>query len=264
MIGSPIRHSLSPAIHNAAFAALGLDWAFVAFDIGPDAVEAALTGAAALGLRGLSVTMPLKEAVARAVDRLTPAAAELGAVNTVVFGPDGTTGANTDGDGFLDALAPWDPDGQRCAVLGAGGAARAVIRALGGAGAADIVVVNRTPERAERAAALGGPGARVGTASDVAAATLVVNATSVGMAGTGGAGSLAVDEWSLHRDQVVVDLVYHPVETPLLAAARRRGAVAVDGVGMLVRQAGHALHAWTGLEAPLAAMDAAARGALGG
>jgi len=260
VIGSPVRHSLSPAIHNAAFAAAGLDWAYLAFDVGPDAVPAALAGAQALGLVGLSVTMPLKEAVAAAVSELTPVAAQLGAVNTVIIGPDGTTGANTDGDGFLDALAPWSPAGRAVAVLGAGGAARAVVLALAGAGARDIAVVGRSPERAARAASLGG---RVGGPADVEGADLVVNATPVGMAGTEGEGRAPLDEALLRPGQVVVDLVYHPVRTPLLAAAARRGATPVDGVGMLVHQAAHAFRAWTGLDAPVAAMERAARGALG-
>jgi shikimate dehydrogenase len=264
VIGSPVRHSLSPVIHNAAFAAEGLNWVFLAFEVDGEAVPVALAGAAALGLRGLSVTMPLKERVAVAVDRLTPAAAELGAVNTVLFGPDGATGANTDGEGFLDALRPWDPAGRRCAVIGAGGAARAVIRALAEAGAADVAVLNRSPDRAARAAALGAPVARVGRSDEVRGAELVVNATPLGMDATPGAGRLPLDEELLGPGQVVVDLVYHPVRTPLLVTAERRGARAVDGVGMLVHQAGHAFRAWTGGDPPLAVMEAAARRALGG
>jgi shikimate dehydrogenase len=264
VIGSPVRHSVSPAIHNAAFAALGLDWVFLAFEVHADSLPPALAGAAALGVRGLSVTMPLKEAAAAAVDHLTPEAADLAAVNTVLFGPDGTTGANTDGAGFLDALRPWEPAGRRCTVIGAGGAARAVIRALAGAGAADVAVVNRSPDRALRAAAVGAPVARVGRRDEIGRAELVVNATPLGMDATPGAGRLPVDEGLLAPGQVVVDLVYHPVHTPLLLAAERRGARAVDGVGMLVHQAGHAFRAWTGSDPPLAVMEAAARRALHG
>ena len=257
-----MRHSLSPAIHNAAFAAAGLDWAFVAFDVRPGDLPGVLAAMGPLGLRGLSVTMPLKEVTAAAVDRLTPAAAELGAVNTVVVGPHGLTGDNTDGVGFVDALRPWDPAGCRCAVLGAGGAARAVVRALGAAGAADVVVVNRTAERAARAAALAGAAGRVGSAGDLEAAELIVNATPVGMEATPGAGGLPLDEAVLHAGQRVVDLVYHPLRTPLLDAAARRGALTIDGVGMLVHQAGYAFRAWTGLTPPLGAMEAAARRAI--
>ncbi len=260
MIGSPVRHSLSPAIHNAAFAAAGLDWAYVAFDVGVADVGAVLAGARAAGIRGLSVTMPLKDAVAAAVENLTPTASALSAVNTVIVGEGGLTGANTDGDGFLDALAPWSPAGRRCAVLGAGGAARAVVLALVGAGAADVAVVARSPARAAAAYALGG---RPGSGEDVGRAELVVNATPVGMDGTPGAGGMAVDVELLGPGQVVVDLVYHPVRTPLLAAAARRGATPVDGVGMLVHQAAHAFRAWTGLRPSVDTMEAAARRALG-
>ena len=256
-----MRHSLSPAIHNAAFAAAGLDWAYLAFEVTPGDVRALLDGARAAGVRGLSVTMPLKEVVADAMENLTPTASALGAVNTVIVGHDHLTGANTDGDGFVDALAPWSPAGRRCVVVGAGGAARAVVLALARSGAADVAVVARAPERAARAIALGG---RRGDSQDVRRADLVVNATPVGMDATPEAGRLAVDEELLGPGQVVVDLVYHPLRTPLLSAAARRGATAVDGVGMLVHQAGHAFRAWTGLDPPLGAMEAAARGALGG
>jgi shikimate dehydrogenase len=266
VIGWPVRHSLSPVIHNAGFAEAGLDWAYVAFEVAPAGLAAALAGAAALGVRGLSVTMPHKDGVAALVDALTAPAAALAAVNTVTFGPEGAIGDNTDGGGFVDALAVagWSPEGRRCAVLGAGGAARAVILALGSAGAAGVVVINRTPERASVAAALAGPAGRVGGVEEVAGVDLVVNATSVGMAGTPAAGQVAVEPSLLRAGQVVVDLVYHPVDTPLLAAARDRGAIALDGVGMLVHQAARQFSAWTGREAPVAAMAAAARRAIEG
>jgi shikimate dehydrogenase len=265
VIGSPVRHSLSPAIHNAALAAAGLDWAYVAFEVDEDSVPAALQGMRGLGLRGLSVTMPLKGAVARAVDRVTPAAADLQAANTVAVTPDGLLGDNTDGDGFVDAVrrAGWEPAGRACVVIGAGGAARAVVRALGAAGAGEIVVVNRTPDRAAAAAALGGPAGRTGSMADVRGADLVVNATPVGMDGTPGAGGVAVDPGVLHRGQLVADLVYHPLRTPLLAAAAAAGADTADGVGMLVHQAARQFTLWTGLPAPVEAMANAARSALG-
>ena len=148
VIGDPVRHSLSPVLHNAAFAALRLDWVSVAFPVPPSALDAALAGARALGLRGLSVTMPHKEAVARKVDRTSAAAARLGAVNCVVVEPGGLVGENTDGQGFVAALrrgAGFDPAGRRCLVAGAGGAARAVVLALAEAGASEVVVVGRSP-----------------------------------------------------------------------------------------------------------------------
>lgn len=264
VLGSPVRHSLSPVLHNAAFAALGLDWAYVAFEVREAEAEPALRGAAALGLAGLSITMPLKDVAARVCDELSPRAATLGAVNCVVISSGRLIGHSTDGDGFLDAL-PVPVRGERVVVLGAGGAARAVVAAVAGAGAAEVVVVNRTADRGERAAALAGGAGRLGTRDDVPDAQIVVNATSVGMGGAGGGagtGALPCPAPLLHRGQTVVDLVYHPVETAWLAAARGRGATAVDGVGMLVHQAAHALGLWTGLDPPLGVMEAAARARL--
>lgn len=265
VIGSPVRHSLSPAIHNAAFAACGLDWAYLAFDVPADGAAAAVAGCRALGLGGLSVTMPLKAAVAGLVDARTPVASALGAVNTLVFGPERTTGDNTDGPGFLAALAAergWEPRHRRCLVLGAGGAARAVVLALADAGAAEVVVVNRSRAPAVAAAELAGVAGRVGVPADVAHAELVVNATPVGMEGTPGAGAVPVDPALLHPDQLVVDLVYHPVSTPLLQAAAARGAECTGGVDMLVHQAALQFAGWTGVDPPLEAMAAAARSAL--
>lgn len=264
IIGDPVRHSLSPAMHNAAFAALGLDWVYVAFEVPLGGAPAAVAGARALGLVGLSVTMPHKAAVIPVLDRLSPVAEALHAVNTVVrVSDDVLVGENTDGAGFVDALREdegFDPEGRRCLVVGAGGAARAVVRALAGAGAAEVVVVNRTPERASAAAALAGPVARVGDIAEASDADLVVNATPVGMGGSGpGEGDASVvDPALLGPGQMVVDLVYHPPVTPLLAAARSRGAVGVSGLGMLIHQAAHAVRLWTGEDPPLAVMSAAA------
>ncbi len=264
VIGSPVRHSMSPTIHNAAFAALGLDWAYLAFEVAPGQAARALDAMRTLGLGGLSVTMPHKLDVAAAVDELTPAAAALGAANTVVPLGDGRLlGDNTDGAGFVDSLraAGVEPAGRRVVLVGAGGAARAVAVALAAAGVTDLAVVNRTPERAIAVAALAGAVGRVGdAAADLAAADLIVNATSVGMGASGG---LPFDPAGLHAGQAVADLVYHPLETPLLAAARAAGATPVDGLGMLVHQAARQFTRWTGREAPLGAMDAAARAALG-
>jgi shikimate dehydrogenase len=262
VIGDPVAHSLSPALHNAAFAALGLDWVYVAFPVprgrGADAVAAV----SALGLVGLNVTMPHKEDVASACDELTADAAALRSVNTVVARPDGRTlGDSTDGPGFLDALADDGiaVDGRAALVLGAGGAARAVVLALGRAGAA-VTVAARRPDAAEAAATLA-PGGRAVPpgAIDPATFSLVVNATPLGMSG---GDPLPVDPETLHGDQAVVDLVYHPADTPLLTAARAGGAVAVNGLGMLLHQAARSFTAWTGRPAPLDAMRAAVTAAL--
>ena len=266
VIGDPVRHSLSPAIHNAAFRACGLDWVYLACEVPEGRVPEALAGASALGIEGISVTMPHKAAVAAAVDELSPTARLLGAVNCVARSGDRFVGHNTDGDGFLDALAAeagWSPEGARCAVLGAGGAARAVVLALAGAGAAEVIVVNRTGRRATEAAGLAGGRGRAATAGEVGDCDLIVNATPLGMAGHAGT-SLPLDPALLRPGRLLVDLVYEPAETALLAAARARGLTAFNGMGMLVHQAARAFEFWTGTEAPSAAMRAAVTEALGG
>ncbi len=259
VIGDPVAHSLSPRLHQAAFDALGLDWVSVAFAVADRKTVAALDAVRALGLRGLSVTMPHKTAAAAAVDECTPAAARLGAVNCITRRGERLVGDSTDGPGFVQALRRqigFDPAGRTCAVLGAGGAARAVVLALADAGAARVVVVNRSRQRAGQAAALAGATGTVGSSDEIAGADLVVNATPLGMAGTAST-AIPVEPGRLSPGQVVADLVYAPAITPLLAAAAERGATTVGGLGMLVHQAALALQQWTGQEAPIEAMWAA-------
>jgi shikimate dehydrogenase len=263
VIGYPVRHSLSPAMHNAAFRQLDLDWVYVACEVAPHAVDAAFAGARALGFGGLSVTIPHKAAALAAVDELSDAARQIGAVNTVVALTDGgLRGDNTDGAGFLASLADegFEPAGRVCAVVGAGGAARAVVHALAGAGAGELVVVNRTPARAEEVAALAGSAGRVGVAADLNAADLVVNATPLGLSGSD---DLAFDPHLVGEGQLVVDLVPNPAVTPLMRAARDRGARVAGGLGMLVYQGALAFELWTGRPAPVGVMRAAAAHALG-
>jgi shikimate dehydrogenase len=266
VIGDPVAHSLSPLLHNTAFAHLGLDWVSVGFRVPAGSIEGAMAGARALGVHGLSVTMPHKEAVAARADRRSPLVERLGAANCLVAGEAGGASGgwvaeNTDGPGFVASLrrgARFEPAGSSCLVVGAGGAARAVIAALADAGAAEVVVVNRSADRATAAADLAGPVGRVGRDEDVHGCGLVVNATPLGMAGDGdaapGAGRWPVDPALLGPTQVVVDLVYHPATTPWLAAARQRGAVGLNGLGMLVHQAALQLALWTGYEPPLEGM----------
>ncbi|MFP4511381.1 MAG: shikimate dehydrogenase [Acidimicrobiales bacterium] len=258
VIGYPVRHSLSPALHNAAFDALGLDWVYVALEVAPDRGEAAVRAVAALGLAGLSVTMPHKDAAAAAVDELSPVAATLGAVNCVVNRDGVLVGENTDGDGLVASLRTdhgIDPHDMACVVLGAGGAARSVILALAEAGASEVGVINRTEELGRQAAALAGGVGRLVTADAVADADLVVNATPIGMAsGSPEAPTIPLDPTLLRPGQVVADLVLDPLRTRLLDEAERRGATAVPGLGMLVHQAGLAFSLWTGLPAPIDAM----------
>jgi shikimate dehydrogenase len=270
VIGDPVRHSLSPLLHNAAFDALGLDWVSVAFPVPAGQVGDALAGMRAFGIRGLSVTMPHKQAAAAGVDQCTPVATSLGVVNCITLTDGKLVGDSTDGAGFLAALergAGFEPSGRRCVVVGAGGAARAVVLALTGTGAEEVVVVNRSPVHAEEAAALAGPAGRVGSEADIAGADLVVQATPVGMtgvdAGGRGRGSTPFDPDSLRAGQLVVDLVYYPAVTPLMAAASARGAATLGGLGMLVHQAALAIERWTGQPAPVEAMWAAAGSGVG-
>jgi shikimate dehydrogenase len=272
IIGDPVRYSLSPALHNAAFSALGLDWVYVPFPVADGAAGAAIAGAAALGVAGLSVTMPHKSAAAQAVDRLTPVAEKLGAVNTIINMAGELVGDSTDGAGLVDALRlddGWEPAGRRCVILGTGGAARAVALALAEAGAASVGVVGRRPQAVGEVVEACGPVGRPAAVNDVAGADLVINATPVGMLPStldgrtvGDELPLGLDDRLLRPGQMVVDLVYRPAVTPLVVAARARGATAQNGLGMLIHQAAHQLRAWTGQEPPLAAMSAAALGAL--
>jgi shikimate dehydrogenase len=270
VIGTPIRHSLSPAIFNAAFAASGLDWAYLAFEVPEGAAGLALGGMRSLGIEGLSVTMPHKAAVLDGLDALSPDATALGAVNCITRRGGELHGDNTDGPGFLDAVRldeGLDLTGRRCAVVGAGGAGRAVARALGTAGVERVTILNRSTGPAEQAVALAGPRAYVGTARDLVDADLVVNATPLGMgivvSTDGSQEPLPLSVAELATEAVVVDLVYHPAVTPLVAAARGRGLHAVNGLGMLIHQAAHAFRHWTGEDPPLEAMSAAAVAGLG-
>lgn len=261
VIGDPVRHSRSPAIHNAAYEALGLDRAFLAFPVVEGAAPVALAAMRALDIDALSVTMPHKQAVARLVDALDHDAATLDAVNCVIDDDGTLRGYNTDGEGFLRSLSQevdFSPSGARCAVVGAGGAARAVILALARAGASEVSVINRTPERAEGAAGLAGSVGRVAGVEALEEADLVVQATPAGMPGRP---ELAFDPESLVEGQIVADLVYEPLETPLLLAARERGAVTVGGLGMLVHQAAIQVELLTGLVPPIDVLFAAARSA---
>ena len=260
VIGSPVRHSLSPTLHNAAFAAAGLDWVMVAFEVARGAGAAAVGAMHTFGVRGLAVTMPHKVDVFAAVDEVDPAAKALGSVNTVVLRHDGTTfGASTDGEGFLASLLSRgiDPAGARVAMLGAGAAARAVIDALGRAGVADLAIVNRSAEAALHAATLAAQ-AHAGGPDDIRNADIVVNATPIGM----GNDELPCDPTLLGPQQIVADLVYQPLETALLRVARDAGALAVNGIAMLVHQAVLQHELWTGERPDPAVMQAATEGEL--
>lgn len=255
VIGHPVVHSLSPALHSAGFASLGVDWAYAAFDVAPGEAAAALAAMRTLGLAGLSVTMPHKTDVAGAVDRLDPAAAALRSANTVSRAADGAlVGHSTDGDGLLASLAEAGVSvaGAACCVVGAGGAARSIIDALGRAGAAGIAVINRDATRRDLAVA-SAPQAEAGAADAVGDAQIVINATSVGMSGDL-VDQIPLDPGHLRSGQVVVDIVYRPLETALLRAARQAGATTVDGLGMLVHQAALQEQIWLGMMPDVQAM----------
>jgi shikimate dehydrogenase len=264
IIGDPVGHSLSPALHNAAFAALGLDWVYVPLPVRREEVGAAVEGLRALGLRGANVTVPHKAAVLPYLDRVEGDAALVEAVNTItVDGPD-LVGHNTDVEGVRGALEDACGDDLRGApglVLGAGGAARAVALALVRMGVR-LTVVNRTAAAAERLAALitaAVPAAECRwlplEALDgelVGAQSIVANATSLGMAGAGKVPALLAD--NLSARQVAFDVVYAPDETRFLVRARARQATVVGGLEMLVRQAAAAFELWTDRTAPLDVM----------
>ena len=255
IMGDPVGHSRSPAMHNAAFDALGLDWVYVAFPVPRGEGAAAVRAVATLGLAGLNVTMPHKADAAAACDDLSSEAAALGAVNTVVNADGTLAGHSTDGDGFLRALDDEGiaVEGQRAVVVGAGGAGRAITHALGRVGA-QVTVAARRPDAARSAASLG-PGGGAVALDELAVGSfdLVVNATPVGMSGE----PPPFDPALLHEGQFVFDTVY-PVETPLLRAARARGMRSAGGLGMLVHQGALAFSLWTGVAPPLDVMRAAA------
>ena len=263
IIGSPVAHSLSPAMHNRAFAFCGLDWVYVAFDVPAGEAAGALDAARTLGLAGLSVTMPHKTDVAALVDEPSPTVTTLAAANTVVVASDRTLrGENTDGAGFVDGLRHDHDicvDGMSAVVIGAGGAGRAIVLALAEAGCQEVVVVNRSAERGEAAAALAGRAGRVGTAADIPAASLVVNALPPSANLCGGP---PFDPDLLRPGQVVADLVYRPRVTTLLQEALRRGCRPVDGLGMLVHQGARQFELWTGVPAPRSEMRDAVEAAL--
>lgn len=268
VIGSPVAHSLSPAIHRAAFAAAAVDWSYVAFDVAEGRSADALSAMRLLGIAGLSVTMPHKEEVARAVDRLDPAAQALGSVNTVSWNGDELVGSSTDGAGFIASLgdAGIAVSGARVAVIGAGGAARSVIDALSRSGSPDITVLNRSADRAEAAAGLASA-ASVGIPSDISRADIVINATSVGMGvdpDQATEADLPCSPELLRDGQIVADLVYHPLETAWMRSAAVLGARTVDGLGMLVHQAALQQQIWLGSDAVIdtGAMRLAAETAL--
>lgn len=279
IIGWPVEHSLSPAMHNAAFAALGLNWAYVPLPVAPGQLSAAVRGLAALGFQGANVTIPHKEAVLPYLDELSQEARFIGAVNTIVIDGDRLIGHNTDAAGFMQALLAggFRPDGARAVVIGAGGAARAVVYGLLAAGVVAITIVNRSLQRAE---ALVEDFARIPLGSTpwlkkvpltavslsscsslpslVAEADLLVNATPVGMWPRPGE-SPWPDDAPFPGHPLVFDLVYNPPKTKLLLQAQAAGARTIGGLEMLLYQGAKAFELWTGQKPPVEIMRTALR-----
>jgi shikimate dehydrogenase len=243
VLGFPVRHSRSPAMMNAAFAELGLDWRYLALPVPPARFVETLCALADSGYRAANVTIPHKLAACRLANELSPEAEAIGAVNTLTLEPDGRIrGDNTDGGGLIDALG--EPVPATALVLGAGGAARAAAWALSRAGA-EVTIWNRTSSRATRLA--GELGVQV--AARPRDAELLVNATSVGLRSAD-----SLDGLPLVDARVVADLVYGDRPTPLAQWAEERGARVVDGLEVLVRQGARSLALWTGREAPVETM----------
>ncbi len=274
VIGDPIAHTVSPAMHNAAFRALRLDYVYVPFHVREARLGDAIAGMRALDIKGLNVTIPHKVAVMKLLDKLEPLAEQIGAVNTIINSGGKLTGDNTDASGFIRALHEKGvaPEGKRAVIIGAGGAARAIAFALASCGAS-MVILNRieelnwaqqlaarvAPVSGQQANALELNGENLARALD--SAELVVNATPVGMSPHPDASPIPTG--LLRSGIIVFDSVYNPSRTRLLREAREAGAITVGGLDMLVWQGALAFEKWTGMKAPVEQMREAGVKALG-
>lgn len=274
LIGWPVEHSLSPAMHNSAFAVLNLNWCYVPLPVHPEQLEEAVAGLWALSFMGANVTVPHKEMVMSYLDHVAPEAQAIGAVNTIVVREGKSIGYNTDWQGFLTAVSEggFEPQGKRAVVLGAGGAARAVVYALAHAGA-QVTVLNRTPARAQALirdfsplfpslSLLSLPLTLQTLEEQAAEAHLLVNATPVGTWPEVDK-SIWPEDLTFPGHLRVFDLVYNPRQTTLLRQAQAARAQVIGGLGMLVHQGGAAFELWTGEKAPVETMYEAASKTLG-
>ena len=274
IIGYPIAHSISPIFQQAALDRCGIDATYQAYEVAPDDVGRFVNDLRRDGAWGINVTVPHKEAVIPHLDEVDDWATAAGAVNTIVNRDGRLTGHNTDGLGFLRALQDeggFVPEGSRVLILGAGGAARGVVLALSRAKVATLIIANRTLERAQRLADLAHSADTEGIAIPLdgrnlteaaGAADLIVNCTTIGMShGPDEAGSPLPAE-SITSTVLVNDLVYNPLETPLLKAAAQAGATCLGGILMLVYQGAASFEMWTGRDAPVAVMLEAATKAM--
>lgn len=256
IIGHPVSHSLSPAMHNHAARVLGLGYSYVAFDVGPGSPKPSLDAVRALGIVGVNVTVPHKEAAARLVDKLEGDAARIGAVNTITNVKGALIGSNTDGIGFIRALKreKINPAGKKIVVVGAGGSSRSICLALLREGAV-LTIVNRTPEAGRRLARLLSPFGKASflpssslmAAEAAAEADVIVQTTPLGMKKSD---PLPLADPRFHKGQVVYDIIYSPERTKLLKLADKEGARTINGLSMLVFQGSESFKIWTGRSFP--------------
>ena len=253
VLGWPVSQSRSPKLQNYWLEHYKIPGTYVPLAVPPEKLETALKGLVALGFSGCNVTIPHKETAMRLMDRLDPVAQKIGAINLIVVEPDGSlSGFNKDAYGFMEcvrqAQPAWQASGGPAVVLGAGGGARAVVVGLAEAGAPEIRLINRSEGRAKTVAALGGSIVRVmpweQRSEALDGAAILVNTTNQGMVGQP---ALDISLDRLPTSTLVTDIIYNPLETPLLAAARKRGNPTVNGLGMLLNQARPAFQAWFGI-----------------
>jgi shikimate dehydrogenase len=257
--GSPISHSASPAMHNAAFAALGLNWRYLAFEVDPKNLRAAIEGAKAMNFAGINLTVPHKLLAVEMVDALDESAKKWSAVNTVKFNEKGAVGFNTDADAITQSLREdlgLDLRGAKILLIGIGGAGQTAALKIASEKVAELFLVNRTEEKAD---AVAGeiierfPSVKVSVGFPKTEVDLVINATSLGLKADD---ALPLDEkqFPLKQTRAVYDMVYRPAETRLLAAAKAAGCKTANGLGMLLHQGAKAFEIWTGKPAPLDVM----------
>lgn len=264
VIGNPISHSLSPLMHEAAYEKYKLDARYVPLQVEEENLGAAVRGMKGLGIKGLNVTIPHKEAVIEYLDELDSSAAALGAVNTIIYDEkeDKLIGYNTDGEGFYRSLVPElrkPLKDSLILMIGAGGAARGVAITLANKGARQITIANRTKSKAVQLAADCGTSARAMTLNEVQAKLtefdIIINSTSIGM--TPNVGQMPMSLETISRDTLVCDLIYSPMKTRFLSEAEKKHASIMNGMGMFIHQGAIAFEYWTGLDAPVDIMEQA-------
>lgn len=273
LVGWPIRHTLSPAMHNAAFSKVGIDAIYLTFPVRQGYLASAFDGLASMGVSGLNVTVPHKENVMKLLDKVSPTAALIGAVNTVVIDEKGMSGYNTDGAGFIASLKKerLNIKGLSILILGAGGAARAIGVELAKNGAGKVIFLDVAKDKAKRLAShIRNNFSRCNTEGltftqavlkrNIVDAQMLINATPVGLKKSD---PLLIRPETLHKDIVAVyDLIYNPAQTRLLATAKKKGIRAFNGLGMLLYQGAASFEIWTNVKAPVDTMKRALEGAI--